>query len=153
MTTHNFSRSTAVHKACLTACSAAYSGLANGHSGQQPANGHANGYTNGLHPPGDEEEDHVKLEPAPKPKKIERTAYGLALYALSSCFLATMLLFAKKLGAPRPSAPMLSTGSDRRPSEQCTARSDGHSAFSGPSAGGCCWPCCSACRGRRHVLL
>ncbi len=61
-------------------------------------NGHTNGHANGFHVPG-EEDDHVKLEPAPQKKKIERTAYGLALYALSSCFLATMLMFAKKLGA------------------------------------------------------
>ena len=39
----------------------------------------------------------AKLEAAP-PKKKDRTALGLALYALSSCFLATMLMFAKKLG-------------------------------------------------------
>lgn len=52
---------------------------------------------NGFHVSG--EEEHVKLEPAPRKKKIERTAFGLALYALSSCFLATMLMFAKKLGA------------------------------------------------------
>ena len=40
----------------------------------------------------------AKLEPVPR-KKRDRTALGLALYALSSCFLATMLMFAKKLGA------------------------------------------------------
>lgn len=70
------------------------SGLANGHN---RAGAVPNGHTNGFHAM--EEEEHVKLEPAPKPKKIERTAFGLALYALSSCFLATMLMFAKKLGA------------------------------------------------------
>lgn len=64
-------------------------------------NGHTNGHTNGFHVSG-EEEEHVKLVPAPRKKKIERTAYGLALYALSSCFLATMLVFAKKLGAGTP---------------------------------------------------
>ncbi|BDA45883.1 probable pseudopaline exporter CntI [Coccomyxa sp. Obi] len=58
-------------------------------------NGHTNGHVNGFHV---EEEEHVKLETAPRQKKIERTAYGLALYAISSCFLATMLMFAKKLG-------------------------------------------------------
>lgn len=56
-----------------------------------------NGHTNGFHLP--HEEEHAKLEPAPKKQKVERTAFGLALYALSSCFLATMLMFAKKLGA------------------------------------------------------
>ena len=39
----------------------------------------------------------AKLEPVPR-KKRDRTALGLGLYALSSCFLATMLMFAKKLG-------------------------------------------------------
>ena len=39
----------------------------------------------------------AKLGPAPG-KKRDRTALGLGLYALSSCFLATMLMFAKKLG-------------------------------------------------------
>ena len=38
-----------------------------------------------------------KLEANPRKKK-DRTALGLGLYALSSCFLATMLMFAKKLG-------------------------------------------------------
>ncbi|KAK9904222.1 hypothetical protein WJX75_007139 [Coccomyxa subellipsoidea] len=69
------------------------SGLANGHSVAGPT---PNGHTNGLHLP--HEEEHAKLEPAPKKEKVERTAFGLALYALSSCFLATMLMFAKKLG-------------------------------------------------------
>lgn len=39
----------------------------------------------------------AKLEAMPRKKK-DRTALGLGLYALSSCFLATMLMFAKKLG-------------------------------------------------------
>ena len=39
----------------------------------------------------------AKLEDMPRKKK-DRTALGLGLYALSSCFLATMLMFAKKLG-------------------------------------------------------
>ena len=39
----------------------------------------------------------AKLEAIPRKKK-DRTALGLGLYALSSCFLATMLMFAKKLG-------------------------------------------------------
>ena len=42
-----------------------------------------------------------KLETTARKKK-DRTALGLGLYALSSCFLATMLMFAKKLGKPSP---------------------------------------------------
>ena len=43
------------------------------------------------------QEEGGKAEAFPRKKK-DRTALGLGLYALSSCFLATMLMFAKKLG-------------------------------------------------------
>ena len=68
-------------------------------------NGHASSRENGLtdehaltnghaHP----EEVLIKLEEAPQPRKRDHTVFGLGLYALSSCFLATMLVFAKRLG-------------------------------------------------------
>ena len=65
--------------------------LTNGHHAL--TNGHAH-----------DEGPHVKLEAAPRPKKQDHTVFGLALYALSSCFLATMLVFAKRLGM-LPRAP------------------------------------------------
>ena len=43
-------------------------------------------------------EAEAKLNSSMKRPKKDRTAFGLALYALSSCFLATMLVFAKRLG-------------------------------------------------------
>ena len=63
--------------------------LSNGHHAL--TNGHAH-----------EEEVHIKLEDAPSHRKKDHTVFGLALYALSSCFLATMLVFAKRLGATLP---------------------------------------------------
>lgn len=70
--------------------------LENGHASSTEA-GLTNGlaHTNGhAHP----DEVHIKLEEASRPKKKDHTVFGLALYALSSCFLATMLVFAKRLG-------------------------------------------------------
>lgn len=75
--------------------------VANGHAHWPSSNGldYVNGLPNGYHQTdGIEREDHMKLEAVAKPVKKDRTAFGLALYALSSCFLATMLMFAKKLG-------------------------------------------------------
>ena len=83
----------------------------NGHShagcdGLTATNGHA--HTNGSTPMnGHVHFDHgnIKLDgPVMRPKR-DRTAFGLALYALSSCFLATMLVFAKRLGEPHNWAP------------------------------------------------
>ena len=71
-----------------------------------------------------------KLEPVHRKKK-DRTALGLALYALSSCFLATMLMFAKKLG--KPFCP-----STHRPGTGIAQKAGAESwpcCFSGPS----CW--------------
>ena len=56
-------------------------------NGMLPMNGHA-----------DMAYADAKLDSAVKRPKRDRTAFGLALYALSSCFLATMLVFAKRLG-------------------------------------------------------
>ena len=72
--------------------SASYSGLAStsglAHTnGLMPMNGHAHSAD-------------AKLNSPIKRPKRDRTAFGLALYALSSCFLATMLVFAKRLGVP-----------------------------------------------------
>ena len=46
-----------------------------------------------------EEQEVPKLQRSPSVLRIEkdRSGFGLALYALSSCFLSTALVFAKKL--------------------------------------------------------